>query len=98
MKAAALGIPNGVTLCQLKKAPAPPVDTQPGVACHTPGAASPGRWVVSGKDPSFVRRVIIAVAAASPVAMPSVLAWLSGIAPSEVARAASRVAALFVEK
>jgi len=37
---------------------------------------------------------IIAAAAASPTAMPSSLAWPSGIAASELVRAASRVAAL----
>src|SRR2546429_895887 len=105
MKAAALGIPNGVTFFQLKNCPprkaapgTPPTVGQPGVVCHSPGATGAGVLNVSGADPSPTRRAIIAAAAASPVATPSVLDWLSGIAPSEVARAASRVAALFVEK
>jgi hypothetical protein len=92
IKSAALGMPNGFTFCQLKKAP--PAGGQLGVFCHSPGTAAPGSLLVSGADPSPTRRAIIAVAAATPVAMPSVLAALSVIAASELARAASRVAAL----
>src|SRR5207247_1525445 len=80
--------PNGVTFCQLKKIP--PAAGQLGVICHTPGAAGPGGLFVGGAEPSPTRAAIIAAAAATPVAMPSSLAVPSGIAASELARAASR--------
>ena len=55
---------------------------------------SPGILNCGGEEPSLARSSIMARAAASPVAMPSVLAWPSGIAARDLARAASSVAAL----
>src|ERR1700722_6066367 len=66
---------------------------QLGVACHSPGTGKPGILNCGGDDPSLARSAIMAKAAASPVAIPSVLAWPSGIDASELVRSASRVEA-----
>src|SRR5579884_3519029 len=71
---------------------------QLGVACHSPVTAGPGILNCAGEEPSFARRANMADAAASPVAIPSVLAWPSGICASELASAVLRVDALFGKK
>ena len=43
------------------------------MACHSPGTGGPGILNCGGDDPSLARRAIMADAAASPVAMPSIL-------------------------
>src|SRR5262245_29702682 len=80
-------MPNGATFRQCSRMPGPNAG---GVGCHTPGSVVAGRNVCGGVDPSLARSLIIACAAASPTAMPSVFDWLSGILLNDVARAASR--------
>src|SRR5262245_27311005 len=89
-------MPNGLTFCQLKEVPTwtPFTVGQLGVGSQMPGPVVVGTKNVRGDEPSPVRRRIIAAAAASPVAMPSSLAWPSGMTAREAARAASRAAAL----
>ena len=64
------------------------------MAWYSPGTGGPGILNCGGDEPSLARRAIMAKAAASPVAMPSILAWPSGIEASEFVRAASSVDAL----
>ena len=63
----------------------PPAAVQLGVGCHSPGFDEDGRKNAAGAEPSLARAAIIAAAAASPTAMPAVLAELFGIAASELA-------------
>src|SRR5215203_3769748 len=82
---------NGVTLPHWRLLP--PVAEQPAVSCHCPGSEVDGRYDCGGADPSLLRSAIIAAAAASPVAIPSILAWLSAMPPSETEYAASMAVA-----
>src|ERR1700733_5771813 len=88
-------MPNGVLFGHLNPIPTaiPFTIGQLGVACHSPRTSGPGILNCAGDDPSLARKAIMAKAAASPVAMPSVLAWPSGIDARELARSASSVEA-----